>query len=261
MAQPIPKQDQGTLIQSVQRAATLLKAFESGPAELGVSELSRKAGLHKSTASRLLATLEREGLLERVPGTEKYRLGFLLVRLAGQVARFGDVRQAARPELIALAERSRETVHLAVIDGAEVINVDQVAGPHIVGLSNWVGRKTPLHCAANGKALLAFQPQAAIERVLAGPLPRFTERTIADPARLRAELDEVRRRGYAVALGEIEEGLNAVAAPVRDAAGQVVAAVSVSGPAYRVLAKQVAELGALTVQAADKISARLGYSD
>jgi DNA-binding IclR family transcriptional regulator len=260
MAQPLRKQDQGMLIQSVQRAATLLKAFESGPPELGVSELSRKAGLHKSTASRLLATLEREGLLERVPGTEKYRLGFLLVRLAGQVAHFSDVRQAARPELIALAEHSRETVHLAVIDGAEVINVDQVAGPHIVGLSNWVGRKTPLHCAANGKALLAFQPQPAIERVLAGPLPRFTDRTITDPTRLRAELDEVRRRGYAVALGEIEEGLNAVAAPVRDAGGQVVAAVSVSGPAYRVLAKQVAELGALTVQAADKISARLGYS-
>jgi DNA-binding IclR family transcriptional regulator len=260
MMKQIEKSEPGTLIQSVQRAVTLLKAFESGPSELGVSELSRKAQLHKSTASRLLATLEREGLLERVPGTEKYRLGFLLVRLAGQVAHFGDVRQAARPELIALAEHSRETVHLAVIDGAEVINVDQVAGPHIVGLSNWIGRKTPLHCAANGKALLAFQPAATIERVLAGPLPRFTERTITDPAWLRAELEEVRRRGYAVALGEIEEGLNAVAAPVRDADGQVVAAVSVSGPAYRVLAKQVAELGALTVEAADKISARMGYS-
>ena len=260
MMKQTEKSEPGTLIQSVQRAAVLLKAFESGPAELGVSELSRKAQLHKSTASRLLATLEREGLLERVPGTEKYRLGFLLVRLAGQVTHFGDVRVAARPDLVALAERSREAVHLAVIDGGEVVNVDQVAGPHIVGHANWVGRKTPLHCVANGKVLLAYGDGAALDRVLAAPLARFTERTITEPERLRAELAAVRRRGYATAMGEIEEGLNAVAAPIYDAGGQVVAAVSVSGPSYRVKAKEIVDLAALTVEAADHISARLGYS-
>ncbi len=253
-------QEQGTLIQSVRRAATLLKAFDNGPVELGVSELSRKARLHKSTASRLLATLEREGLLERVPGTEKYRLGFMLVRLAGQVAHFGDVRAAARPALVELAEASCETAHLAVLDGDEVINVEQIAGPHIVREANWLGRRTPLHCVANGKALLAFQPDAAIERVLSAPLSRYTERTITDPERLRAELASVRRRGYATALGEIEEGLNAVAAPVRDGSGQVVASVSVSGPVYRVKARRIVDLGALTVGAAARISARLGFS-
>jgi DNA-binding IclR family transcriptional regulator len=260
MTQHTDMQSQGTLIQSVQRAVALLKAFDNGPAELGVTELSRKARLHKSTASRLLATLEREGLLERVPGTEKYRLGFMLVRLAGQVTHFGDLRTAARPVLLELAEVSRETVHLAVLDGDEVVNVEQIVGPHIVGPGNWVGRRTPLHCVANGKVLLAFQPHAAIERVLAAPLARLTERTIVDPQRLLSELADVRRRGYAVALGQIEEGLNAVAAPVRDASGHVVAAVSVSGPAYRVMAKQVAELGALTIESANKISARLGYA-
>lgn len=258
--QHLDEKTPGTLIQSVRRAAALLKAFDGGPAELGVGELSRKAQLHKSTASRLLATLEREGLLERVPGTEKYRLGFLLVRLAGQATHFGDVRAAARPALVELAEASRETVHLAVLDGDEVINIEQIVGTHIVREANWVGRRTPLHCVANGKALLAFQPAELIERVLAGLLPRYTERTIADPERLRAELAGVRRLGYATALGEIEEGLNAVAAPVRDASGQVVAAVSVSGPAYRVKAKDVVDLGALAVGAAAKISARLGCS-
>jgi IclR family acetate operon transcriptional repressor len=258
MQQTIDRQS-GTLIQSVQRATRLLKAFENGPTELGVTELSRRVALHKSTVSRLLATLEREGLLERVPETDKYRLGFMLVRLAGQVAHFGDVRAAARPLLIELTERSRETVHLAVLDGDEVVNVEQISGPHLVRDTNWVGRRTPLNCVANGKALLAFLSPRDTDRILAGPLPRFTERTITDPQRLRAELAAVRERGYAHALGEIEEGLNAVAAPVRDAAGTVVAAVSISGPAYRVTADRIPALGALVVGAAAQISTRLGF--
>jgi DNA-binding IclR family transcriptional regulator len=253
------ERESGTLIQSVQRATRLLKAFENGPTEQGVSELSRRVALHKSTVSRLLATLEREGLLERVPETDKYRLGFMLVRLAGQVVHFGDVRAAARPLLIELTERSRETVHLAVLDGDEVVNVEQISGPHLVRDTNWVGRRTPLNCVANGKALLAFLPPRDTDRILAGALPRFTKRTITDPQRIRAELAAVRERGYAYALGEIEEGLNAVAAPVRDAAGTVIAAVSISGPAYRVTADRIAALGALVVGAAAQISTRLGF--
>lgn len=253
--------ERGTLIQSVQRAVSLLKAFDTQAAELGVTELSRRVKLHKSTVSRLLATLEHEGLLERVPGTEKYRLGFEFVRMAGQVAHFGDVRKAARPVLVRLAESTRETINLAVADGDGVINVDQVSGPHLVRDTNWVGRRTPFNCVANGKALLALQPPAEIERILAGPLPRFTERTITDPPALLAELARVREQGYALALGEIEEGLNAVAAPIRDGAGAVVAAVSVSGPAYRVTADRLADLGALTVKAAAEIAARLGFAD
>jgi DNA-binding IclR family transcriptional regulator len=258
--QHIDDHQTGTLIQSVQRAAALLKVFDNGPTELGVSELSRKARLHKSTASRLLATMEREGLLERVPGTEKYRLGFMLLRLAGQVTHFGDIRDTARPVLVALAESSRETVHLAVLDQSEVINIEQISGPHLVRDTNWVGRRTPLHCVANGKALLAFRPAAEIARVLADPLARFTARTIGDAERLRGELALIRERGFAQALGEIEDGLNAVAAPVRDGSGQVIAAVSVSGPAYRVTVERVAELGELTIAAAGQISGRMGFA-
>jgi IclR family transcriptional regulator, acetate operon repressor len=260
MMQQTDERESGTLIQSVQRATRLLKAFDSGPAELGVMELSRRVDLHKSTVSRLLATLESEGLIERVPETEKYRLGFMLMRLAGQVTHFGDVREAARPVLIELTERSRETVHLAVLDGDEVVNVEQISGPHLVREANWIGRRTPLNCVANGKALLAFQPEATIARVLAGPLPRYTKRTITDPIRLRRELANARERGYAQALGEIEEGLNATAAPIHDAAGAAIAAVSVSGPAYRVTADRIPDLGALVVTAAARISSRLGFA-
>jgi DNA-binding IclR family transcriptional regulator len=252
---------QGTLIQSVQRAAAVLKAFDRAAPELGVTELGRKVHLHKSTVSRLLATLELEGLVERVPGTEKYRLGFEFVRIAGQVTHFNDVRAAARPVLDALAEASGETINLAVLDGDEVINVEQTSGPHMVGMANWVGRRTPLHCVANGKVLLAFLPGTEIERLLARPLARFTDRTIVDPELLRADLARVRECGYAVALGEIEQGLNAVAAPIRagalGAGGEVVAAVSISGPAYRVTPARVAALAELTVGAADTIGRRI----
>ena len=245
------------VIQSVQRAATLLKAFQAGPRELGVTELARQVGLHKSTASRLLATLEREGFVERVPGTEKYRLGAVLMRLAGQVTHTSDIRTVARPVLMALAESARESTHLAVLDHDEAVNVEEFGGPHLVRDTNWVGRRTPLNCVANGKALLAFRPPEDIERILAGPLPRFTDRTITDPARLRIELRELRERGFAQAVGEIEDGLNAVAAPVRSRARDVVAAVSISGPSYRVTLDRIAELGQLVVRAARTIEARL----
>jgi DNA-binding IclR family transcriptional regulator len=162
--------------------------------------------------------------------------------------------------LLDLTERSRETVHLAVLDGDEVVNVEQLSGPHMVREASWVGRRTPLYCVANGKALLAFLPMAQVERILAGPLPAITKQTITSPRRLRKELELVRERGYAQALGEIEEGLHGVAAPIRNAAGAVIASVSASGPAYRVTTDRLPELGALVVEAAVQISNRLGFS-
>lgn len=259
MQQSIDEPETGVLIQSVQRAMRLLKAFDNGPAELGVMELSRRVSLHKSTVSRLLATLEHEGLLERIPETDKYRLGFLLVRLAGQVTHFSDLRSIAQPLLIELRERSGETIHLAVLDGDEVVNIEQLNAPHLVREANWVGRRTPLHCVANGKALLAYLPPSTIARLLAAPLPRYTEHTLTDPTVLQDELTLIRERGYAQAIGEIEAGLNAVAAPIHNANGDVVAAVSISGPAYRVTSERLSEFGALVCATAQRISARLGF--
>jgi IclR family transcriptional regulator, acetate operon repressor len=249
--------DSGVLIQSLQRAIHLLKAFDNDQGELGVTDLSRLVGLPKSTVSRMLTTLEHEGLIERVPASDKYRLGFLLVRLAGRANHPGDVRAVAHPMLVELSARSHETVHLAVVDTDEVVNIEQISGPHLVRETNWIGRRTPFHCAANGKALLAYQPADMIARILAGPLQRFTERTITEPAQVRAELARVRELGYAYALGEIEVGLNGVAAPIRDARGAVVAAVSVGGPSYRVTHERLEDLSALVVEAAARISMRL----
>jgi DNA-binding IclR family transcriptional regulator len=241
----------------VQRAAAILRAFGNGASELGVSEVGRKLNLHKSTVSRLLTTLESEGLVERVPQSDKYRLGYEFVRLAGQVTHFRDVRTIAKSLLVELAEATHETINLAVLDGDQVVNVEQRSSPHLVGISNWVGRRTPLHCVANGKALLAFLPRTQIDRILARPLSRFTKHTITSKSALRSELADIRERGYATASGEVEEGLNAVAAPIFDGHGDVVAAVSVSGPAYRVTPEQMEKFGKLTVRIAEKISARL----
>jgi DNA-binding IclR family transcriptional regulator len=245
-------------IQSIQRAVLLLKAFDQSASELGVSELGRAIGLPKSTVARLLATLEYEGLIERVPNSDKYRLGFLLVRLAGQVTHFGDLRAVAQPVLVRLSERSQESVHLGVLDGRQIVNVEQIAGPHLIRETNWLGQRTPLHCAANGKAVLAFQPETIIKQVLAGPLARVTPHTITDPRQIRRELALTRERGYAQTLGEVEQGLNGVAAPIRSADGAVFAAVSISGPAYRVPPTRLPELGELVVAAAGEISHRLG---
>jgi DNA-binding IclR family transcriptional regulator len=261
--QPVPligAEARDNSIQSVRRAAALLREFGGGGIELGVSELGRRLDLHKSTVSRLLATLESEGLLERAPGSEKYRLGREIRRLALHMQPGGDVRTVTRPFLEELAEATRETTNLAVLEGGEAHNVDQVSGPHLVRIGNWVGRRTPLHCVANGKALLAFQPPEEIDRLTAGPLARYTPATVTDPALLRTELEQVRAQGYAEALGEIEDGLNAVAAPIFGAGGGALAAISVSGPAYRLTAERVAEFAALTVAAALKASERMGWA-
>ncbi len=256
--QPLVR-ERGQMIQSVQRAAALLRALSDSTPEMGVSELSRRVNLHKSTVSRLLSTLEHEGLVERVAGSDKFRLGYEFARLAGQLPHFGDLRETARPMLQELATASEETVHLAVLDGEEIVNVEQISGRRLVRDTDWVGRRTPLHCVANGKALLAFLPAAEIDRVLSHPLARFTERTITRRTALKAELSRARRRGFATALGEIEPGLYAVAAPIWNREGRVVAAVSVSGPSYRLTPRNLAHLGALTRATADKISLRLGY--
>ena len=238
-------------IQSVERAVAVLKLFGEAEPELGVSELARRLKLHKSTVSRLLATLQARGLVARdgdrfLPGPELARLGSLAIRGFALV-------KVARDPLARLAEETGEAVNLAVREDDRVLNVYQVGTAHFVGVKDWTGRATPLHCSANGKALLAFGDSLPAE------LPALTDRTITDPGVLRAELERVRERGFAVALEELEVGLHAVAAPVLDWSGESVAAVSVSAPSYRLPADRLDVAGARCRAAAEEISAHLGY--
>jgi DNA-binding IclR family transcriptional regulator len=248
----------GGNLQSVNRAFRGLELIaEAG--ELGVTELGRRLGVHKATASRLIATLAERGMVERDPVTEKYRLGFGLIRLAGAAMASMDLVRIARPVLEELADQTRETVNLGVLSGDVVVYIDQVTGTRSIVAVSWVGRRTPLHATSNGKVLLAGQDPQELERLLAPPLERSTATTIVEPRRLRLQLDEVRARGYATTMEELEEGLNAVAAPIRRADGRVVAALSVSGPAFRMRPVDLPRLGYITAGAAASVSRRLGY--
>lgn len=250
---------QGSGVQSVGRAITILELLADSDGELGVTELGRRLGVHKATASRLVATLADHGLVERNPVTDKYRLGFGLIHLAGSAASGMGLLREARPVLEDLAERTLETVNLAVLDGDAVLNVDQITSPRTVASRSWVGRRTPYHCTANGKVLLAYLDEGARERLLSMPLAAFTPNAITDPDALRTQLAEVRARGFARTVEELEEGLNAVAAPVRRADGEVIAAVSVAGPAFRMRAGDLPRIARLALDAAASISRRMGF--
>jgi DNA-binding IclR family transcriptional regulator len=245
-------------VQSVSRALRALELI-AAEGELGVSDLGRGLGVHKATASRLAATLAAGGLIERDPVSDRYRLGFGLIRLAGAAIAGLDLVRTAHPILENLAQRTRETVNLGVLSGGDVVYVDQVAGTHSIVSVSWVGRGTPLHCTSNGKVLLAWMDEQDRDRLLTAPLARLTDSTIVDPNVLRTQLQEVRARGYAQTLEELEEGLNAVAAPVRRADGRVVAALSVSGPAFRMRPVDLPRVGRLSVEGASSISRRLGH--
>jgi IclR family acetate operon transcriptional repressor len=250
----------GSNLQSVTRAIRALELIaETG--QVGVTELGRMLGVHKATASRLVATLAERGLVERDPVSEKYRLGFGLIRLAGAAMAGMDLVRTAHPVLEDLAERTRETVNVGVLSGDAVVYVDQIFGTRAIVSVSWVGRRAPLHCTSNGKVLLASLPEAERDRLLDRPLERPTSHTIVDPDTLRTQLREIEVRGYAQTLEELEEGLNAVAAPVRRPDGEVVAALSVSGPAFRMRPVDLPRIARLTMEAAGAVSRRLGYVD
>ncbi len=248
----------GNAVRSVDRAAALLLALGDSHGEAGVTELARRLGLHKSTASRLLATLEKRGLVEQDEETGKYRLGLVVIRLAERAERTLDLRSIAMAERERLARVTRETTGIGVIDGDQMLTVAQADGPNLVAVADWTGRCVPLHSVAAGKVLLASLPEREVLRFVRRGLTRFTEHTITELEPLLEELARIRRRGYATAFGEFDQGLNAVAAPVHDARGSVVAAVDVWGPAFRVTPRRVPELVQQVREAAAAVSVRLG---
>ena len=246
------------VIRSVDRAVAILDLLAAEGWRTG-ADVARELGVHRSTALRLLATLDRHGLVERDPRTAKYRLGRRLAQLASSVRGEVDLRQAARPVCEQLARQLGETVTLDVLDGDEIVPIEQASGSTSVMSVNWLGTRSPVHCTASGKVILAFGPQAVRAAILGRALERRTQNTITDPADLDAQLREVRESGYARTSEELEVGLNAIAAPVRGADGEVVAGLDVSGPAHRIAPAGRHELVARTREAADDLSHRLGY--
>ncbi len=245
------------LVQSVDRAITVMELL-SRRGWSGVTEIARELGTNKSTSYRLLTTLRDRGLVEQDAATEKYRLGFGLVALASSVTADLDLVRCSRPVCDRLAEKTRETVTVAVLEGDDAIIVHQSNSGSSALSVDWSGRHTPLHATAAGKIFLHYMPEEQRRRILKGPLRSYTKNTIVDPETLRAETRPDDARDYWYTVEELEVGLNAIGAPIRSADGAVVAAVSVSGPAFRLPPESFPKTGALCASAADEISRRLG---
>jgi DNA-binding IclR family transcriptional regulator len=246
-------------VQSVDRAVAILEIL-ARDGEAGVTEVARELDVHKSTASRLLAALDRRELVTQDAARGKFRLGVGIVRLAGAASARLDVVQESRAICRALAQQVGETVNLAILSGRDALYLDQAAGPAALSPHNWAGRRIPLHATSDGKVLLAWLPEGELTACLPPPLARFTDRTITAVAEFAALLAEVRRRGFATAVDELEAGLTAIAAPVRNAEGTVIASVSASGPSFRIPADRIPVLAVAIRRAADEVSRRLGWA-
>jgi DNA-binding IclR family transcriptional regulator len=247
------------LVQSVDRAIAVLELLASD-GESGITEIAGQLGVHKSTASRLVSVLEGRGLVEQLGQRGKYVIGFGMVRLAGAAIARLDLASLGQSICQALADRLGETVNIAVLDGDVAINITQARAAAAVSAQNWVGQRTPLHATSSGKVLLAHLAPVLRASILAEPLAGYTPGTVTDPASLAVELERVSADGYAMTFEELEIGLHAVAVPVFGPDGEVAAAISASGPSYRLPRHRVGEIVTALTSAAAKLASQLRYS-
>ena len=249
------------IIQSVTNALDLLEEFRGEDTELGVTELSKRLGLHKNNVFRLLATLESRGYIEQNKVTGNYRLGLKVLELGQVFIKHMGLLKMARPILEEIVEKCNETAYLGLIRDDRVVYVDVVEARQPVRVISRVGVGLPVYCSAVGKAQIAFESADEVERILNEmPLKRYTRNTITDREELLRQLEEVRERGYAIDDEEFDEGIRCVGVPVRDYTRRVIAGLSISGPAYRFTDERLREeLIPLAMEAGKKLSARLGY--
>jgi IclR family KDG regulon transcriptional repressor len=248
------------MIKSLQRAINILDLFDEKTVELGITEIAEALGLHKSTAAGLVYTLEHNGYLDQDPETRRYRLGFKLVERASTLLDQIDVRKTALPHLQELIAWCDESVNLAVRDGGQIVYIERLTTTQSLGMRAKVGYRAPLHCTALGKAILSGLPLKDVEEIVAQDgLPAATPHSITDRVEFLQEMDRVREQGFAVDNEENEVGVRCVAAPIFDHAGRPTAAVSVSSPVLRFPLSEVPQYGQKVIEAANLISAKLGY--
>ena len=247
-------------VKSLFKMLDVLECFSSADRELSVVEMAARTGLPRTTVHRIVDSLRAVGFLDQEASRDRYRLGLKLFELGSTALTNLPLYREAPPFVDTLSKLSGEDIHLCVFDGAQMVFVnrsDQVGGrPHNTVITM---EATPCHSTGVGKAALAFQPEAVIERVIRAGLPRFTGNTIVDPDRLKEELAAIRARGYSIDDCEHEPDLRCVGAPIRNAAGRVFAAISASGPTRRVPHSRVPELAQLVTSHAELLSLRLGY--
>lgn len=247
-------------LSSVASAARLLKAFVGDRRELGVTEAARQLGLGKSTAHRLLSTLAQERLLEQDPRTGAYRLGLAMYELGSSVSTYTVLHEVCAPVMDQLRAATKGSVQVAVLDGHDVLYVERRETSATLRLFGRVGHRFPANVTGSGKLLLAFLPEERREALLVGwDLPKRTEQSLNDPEMLRSQLVSIRARGWAESFGETELELASIAAPVRNAAGDVVAAISIVLPMQHLPSDGLKRYARPCLDAGLAISRRLGY--
>lgn len=246
-------------VQSVARAAQLLLAFAEAD-EWGPTDLARRTGLHKSVVHRLLQTMTKSGLLACEERIGRYSLGPIMARLNPRDGAHGTLVRIARPYMKRLGEATGETVSLCVVEGSYGLCIDVIDSRQSMRFTVHTGETFPLNAGCIGKVLLAFQPDDFIEGLIQQrALKRYTENTITDPRRLRAELRDVRRLGHAFSDAEITPGARSIGAPVFGADAKVVASLVVSAPSFRMPNSKVKKLTELVCREAAGLSAELGF--
>lgn len=243
-------------VAAVERALAVLDSLSNGTPELGTNEIARRTGINASTVSRLLATLAAAGVVEHVPSSGRYRLGLRLVQLGNSVLGRLDLREVARPHLLSLVEETGETATLSAPGERDAITVDFAQSASSVQSVAHVGRPSVAHATATGKVMLAFADAGLPE----GRLKPFTPRTLTDRSKLDAEVRRVRRQGFAEAVGEREPHLNAIAAPVFGAGGELAAILGLQGPSSRFGREAMRSALPRLAAHAEAVSVGLGWS-
>jgi DNA-binding IclR family transcriptional regulator len=249
------------LVQSVDRAITILETLAKDKDGCRVTELASATGLHKSTVHRLLSTLMSRGYVEKCLGSENYKLGIRILLLGSSILDRMDLRNIAKPYIQELSNRTKEVVHLSILDDGEAVYIDKVeSSDHSIRMYSQIGKRGPLHCTAVGKVLLADLRDSEVERIIGQKgMRKYTKSSIDNLNQLKEELSLIRERGYAFDEMEHEEGIRCVAAPIYDQSGKVIAAVSLSGPIIHVTHYRMPELTEQVLETAEEISYQLGY--
>jgi DNA-binding IclR family transcriptional regulator len=246
-------------VQALDRAFAVLDLLAESDTPLGLAQVASSLQLHKSTAHRFLMVLEHHRMVERI-GDGKFRLGLRLFDLGSRAIEQHDLRDRAKPYLRRLVSETEETAHLCIFEQARVIYIDKIEPARSVRMITRIGASNPMYCTSVGKAILASLPEERINDILRSTrFERFTHRTLTSVDALRTEIEKTRRRGYAVDDEELEEGLRCIAVPVLDAQKMPVAAVSVSGPTFRLTSQKLPSIANNLLQCVREISIDMGF--
>jgi IclR family KDG regulon transcriptional repressor len=247
-------------INSIIRASHILKCLSGGKTHFKISELALHLGLDRSTTYRILLSLERTGFVEKDEKAGTYSLGLAAFEIGNAYLRQKDLIQVCKPIMEDLAQKVQETVHLAVLSDTEIVYVDKVDSPRSLGVMSKIGQRAPVYCTALGKTLLAFQPEDQQSRIIREiRLTPLTPRTITSKQKLVEELRGIRKQGYALDRREIEEDVECMGVPIRNHLGDVIAALSISGPKKKIGTPLEKQYVNWVMEAAAMISSKMGY--